>query len=169
MNFSKEKMKEVIHYIIGKCEHKTNFGRTVLYKLLYFSDFDYFELNKKAITNETYEKYPYGPLPIHFDEVKEELVDEKKIIETESDIFPGSIHTKFKYKSLTSPAINLLNNDELERIDETIKLLSNKTAGEISDYSHDDIPWRATEDKEVIDYYYVFYRNPPYSIRELNV
>ncbi|MDR1818911.1 MAG: SocA family protein [Methanobrevibacter sp.] len=36
----------------------------MLYKLLYFSDFDYFELNEKSITNETYEKHPYGQFPL---------------------------------------------------------------------------------------------------------
>lgn len=35
----------------------------------------------------------------------------------------------------------------------------------ISQYSHNDIPWLGTEDKEIIDYEAVFYRTPVYSVR----
>lgn len=33
----KDKTKQMVHYIIDKCQHKTTFGKTVLCKLLYFS------------------------------------------------------------------------------------------------------------------------------------
>ena len=39
IEFNLGKYKAVIHYIISKCGFKDNVGRTVLYKLLYFSDF----------------------------------------------------------------------------------------------------------------------------------
>ncbi|MDD4141558.1 MAG: hypothetical protein PHR20_02025 [Bacteroidales bacterium] len=34
----------VLLYILERCSGKTNVGKTVLYKLLYFSDFNYYEL-----------------------------------------------------------------------------------------------------------------------------
>ena len=42
MEFNKEKFKNVLHYIVYKCGLKNNVGRTVLHKLLYFSDFNYY-------------------------------------------------------------------------------------------------------------------------------
>ena len=42
--FDLEKYKAVIHYIIDKCSLKDNVERTVLQKLLYFSDFDHYEI-----------------------------------------------------------------------------------------------------------------------------
>ncbi|MEK9185903.1 MAG: helix-turn-helix domain-containing protein, partial [Patescibacteria group bacterium] len=37
------KFKEVLLYILGKIGSRPNIGQTVLYKLLYFIDFDYYE------------------------------------------------------------------------------------------------------------------------------
>ncbi len=38
------KFKNVLLYILERCAGKPNVGETVLYKLLYFSDFNYYEL-----------------------------------------------------------------------------------------------------------------------------
>jgi len=38
-----EKFKEVLLYILNKVGSKPNIGETVLYKLLYFIDFDFYE------------------------------------------------------------------------------------------------------------------------------
>ena len=42
----------MIHYIIYRCQKKPNFGRTILYKLLYFSDFNFYELYEKPLSGE---------------------------------------------------------------------------------------------------------------------
>jgi len=44
--------------------------------------------------------------------------------------------------------------------------LSDMNATQISEYSHNDVPWQTTDDGDVIDYESVFYRNAPYSVRE---
>ena len=36
-------MKNLILYILGKCGQRPNIGKTVLNKLLYFSDFNFYE------------------------------------------------------------------------------------------------------------------------------
>ena len=54
--FNLEKFKTVVHYLIAKCGLKDNVWRTVLYKLLYFSDFNFYELYEKALTGEKYIK-----------------------------------------------------------------------------------------------------------------
>ena len=36
----------------------------------------------------------------------------------------------------------------------------------ISEYSHNDVPWLTAEEGAVIDYESVFYRTPPYSVRD---
>ncbi|KYK33400.1 MAG: DUF4065 domain-containing protein [Theionarchaea archaeon] len=48
--------------------------------------------------------------------------------------------------------ISLLSAKELEVINETLERLSSMNATQISAYSHLDIPWKVTEDKEIIDY-----------------
>ena len=159
MDFNKEKFKEVLHYIINECGTKNNVGKTVLYKLLYFSDFNYFELYEKSITNESYRKLPRGPAPIHFDVAVNELITEGKISVTTKNIPLGRV--MYNYFSLKQPSMNF-NKKELAVINNVIDELSYMTANQISEYSHGDMPWRATEDMDIIDYGFVFYRNPEY-------
>nr|MBK9653258.1 helix-turn-helix domain-containing protein [Bacteroidota bacterium] len=57
------KFKNVLLYILERCAGKPNVGETVLYKLLYFSDFNYYELYEEHLTGAKYRKLPYGPVP----------------------------------------------------------------------------------------------------------
>ena len=56
------KFKNVLLYILERCAGKPNVGETVLYKLLYFSDFNYYELYEEHLTGAKYRKLPYGPV-----------------------------------------------------------------------------------------------------------
>lgn len=162
MRFQQEKFKDVLHYIISKCGNKKNVGKTVIYKLLYFSDFNFFELYEHSLTNEDYRKLPYGPAPIHFDICIKELENENRIkVETQEDYFNKPM---FKYNSLKKPK-NVLEPKELDVINDVISKLSKMNANQISEYSHGDMPWRATEEMDIIDYAYVFYRDPKYRVR----
>ena len=67
MDFDKDKFKMVLHHIIYKCGFRNTVGRTVLHKLLYFSDFNYYKEFNQSITNESYVKKERGPVPIHFE------------------------------------------------------------------------------------------------------
>ena len=48
------KMKNILLYILEHCAGKPNVGETVLYKLLYFSDFNYYELYEEQLTGAFY-------------------------------------------------------------------------------------------------------------------
>lgn len=164
LNFNEEKFKQVLHYIIHRCGHLENVGKTVLFKMLYFSDFNYYELQEKSITGETYVKLPLGPGPTHFDKIIEALKKEGKIKEERIKTPSGRI--QFKFLCLVQPEKSLMTVDEKDVIDKNIEILSKFTATQISAYSHGDIPYRATKDGEDIDYELVFYRDPIFSVRE---
>ena len=51
-----KKFKEVLLYILEKVGSKPNVGMTVLYKLLYFIDFDYYEKFEEQLLGATYIK-----------------------------------------------------------------------------------------------------------------
>ncbi|GAH70620.1 unnamed protein product, partial [marine sediment metagenome] len=70
-----------------------------------------------------------------------------------------------KYLPLREPDLSILNARELRMIDSVLERLSDKNATEISEYSHNDVPWLTTEDGKVIEYESVFYRTPAYSVR----
>lgn len=164
MVFDEKKLKSVLHYIIHKCDDKFNIGKTVLHKLLYFSDFDFYELYEEKMTGETYIKYPKGPVSDNFSNIIDELEKEKSV-EVGTFKYPTG-HTQFVYNSLKEPDTSNLSEKEINVIDNVLKRCSNMNASTISEYSHGDLPWQATEDHEIIDYELVFYRSDKFSVRD---
>lgn len=157
-----EKFKEVLLYILNKVGSKPNIGETVLYKLLYFADFDFYEKYEEQLIGATYIKNHYGPTPIEFEKIVAEIMD-KEIIKVKSKYYD---YPQRKYLPLRKADLSKLRANEIEVIDKVLDKLSDMNANQISDYSHDDVPWLTTEDNEVIEYESVFYRTPIYSVRE---
>ena len=54
---------------------------------------------------------------------------------------------------------------EKETIDQVIDRFSDWSAAALSEYSHKDMPWKASEEGEDIDYELAFYRETPFSVR----
>ena len=158
-----EKFKAMIHYIISRCRFKDNLGRVVLFKLLYFSDFDNYEIYEKSISGETYIRKRMGPVPSHFTNAKNDLINEGKIDESFELVIN---YPKYKYSCLEEPDISILSVEELQVIDDTIYRISHFLSKEISEYSHGDIPWRLASEGEPLNYESVFYRDPEYSVRD---
>ena len=162
--FDKETFKTVLHYIIEVCGEQNNVGSTVLYKLMYFIDFDYYELFEEPLTGETYQKLVYGPGPIHFNEAINELKNEKKISHHQIKFTKDTY--QHRYAALKPSNITNLSKEQINVIKKVINRCGHMYAQQISDYSHEDTPWKATEDAKVIDYELVFYRSPQFSVRK---
>jgi len=157
-----QKFREVLLYILNKVGAKSNVGETVLYKLLYFIDFDFYEKYEEQLIGATYKKNTYGPIPIEFESIVNEMIADKEIEKVKSEYFQRE---QKKYLPLRETCFDLLSAKELKLIDEVLNRLADKNAAQISEYSHGDIPWKVTEDMDVIDYETVFYRTPEYSVR----
>lgn len=155
------KFKEVLLYILKRVGSKPNIGETVLYKLLYFIDFDYYEKYEEQLIGATYIKNRYGPTPTEFGRIVKEM-EGKDLLRVEKEYYK---YPQRKYLPRREPDLSKLNGNELKMIDSVLERLSDKNAKEISTYSHDDVPWLTTEDGEVIEYESVFYRSPAYSVR----
>ena len=149
MDFNNEKFKMVLHYIINKCGFRNTVGRTVLHKLLYFSDFNYYELYEESITNESYRKLERGPVPIHFELAVTELMDEDKIRMGKRRLPCGKVMNR--YFSLKEPDIDL-KEEELFVINKVIKDISHMNGKQIGEYSLYDEPVKLTADDDIIDY-----------------
>lgn len=160
-----EKFKNVLLYLLERCGGKPNIGETVLYKLLYFADFNFYELYEEHMTGATYRKLQYGPVPREFGEIVKEMIRRKDLTSVK-DSFYGYPQTR--YIPLKKADLNQLTAAEKTVLDSVVERLSDKSAKWLSDYSHEDIPWKATAEKDVIDYELVFYRTPAYSVRDDN-
>lgn len=156
-----DKFKEVLLYILNKVGSRPNIGETVLYKLLYFIDFDFYEKYENQLIGAAYIKNHYGPTPVEFKAIIKEMKN-KDLVEVKNKYFQ---YDQRKYLPLRPASLTLLNANEIKIIDEVLEKLSGMNAQQISDYSHEDIPWQTTEDGEIIDYESVFYRTLPYSVR----
>lgn len=160
-----DKFKDILLYILEKCAGKANIGETLLYKLLYFSDFNYFEIYEEHLSGAEYRKLPYGPVPQKLDSIIGQMISNKMIkrVKTEYHGYPQT-----RYIPLSKPNLTNLKASETGVIDKVIEQYSDWSASAISDYSHKDMPWLASKDGEVIDYELVFYREHPYSVRTYN-
>jgi transcriptional regulator with XRE-family HTH domain len=159
---SAEKLKEVLLYILNKVGSRPNVGETVIYKLLYFIDFDFYEKYEEQLVGATYIKNNYGPTPLEFHKVVEQMTD-RELVRVKSTYFS---FPQTKYLPLRKPDLTKLRANEIEVIDSVLNKLSDMNASQISEYSHNDVPWLAAEDGGIIEYESAFYRVAPYSVRE---
>ena len=157
-----KKFKEVLLYVLGKIGARPNIGETVLYKILYFIDFDYYEKYEEQITGARYIKNHYGPTPIEFQKVIEEMEEAGEIEKVKSKYFK---YEQKKYMPRREPDLGLLSAREIKHIDEVLARLADKNARELSEYAHSDTPWMVHKDGEIISYETVFYRDAEHSVR----
>lgn len=160
---SVEKFKQVLLYITEKVGALPNVGQTVLYKLLYFCDFDYYEKFEEQLIGAKYIKNHYGPTPVAFRKIVDDMVNNGEIEEVKTKHFD---YDQTKYLPVKKADLTGLSAREIQHIDEVLNRLASKSATELSDLSHKDVPWITAEDGKEVDYEAVFYRTPETSVRQ---
>ncbi len=157
-----DKCKQVLLYVLTKVGAKPNVGETVLHKLLYFIDFDYYEKYEENLMGATYIKNHHGPTSVEFAKVVGDMQKQGELQAVKSKHFQ---YRQKKYLPLTSPKLDLLSAREAAHIDGVLARLSDKNAAEIEHYSHGDIPWQSAQHGKPLSYESVFYRDEKYSVR----
>lgn len=157
-----EKFREVLLYILEKVGAKPNIGETAIYKLLYFIDFDFYEKYEKQLIGATYIKNHYGPTPNEFKAIIENMEKVGEIELVKSKYFQ---YDQKKYLPHRAPDLSKLSAQEIAHVDDVLSRLSDKSAKELSDYSHTDVPWLVHEPGETISYESVFYRGRDHSVK----
>lgn len=157
-----DKFKQVLLYILSKVGSKPNVGETVIYKLLYFIDFDYYEKFEENLVGATYIKNHHGPTPVEFKKIVDEMKNQGQLEAVKSRYFT---YMQKKYLPLKRANLSLLSAREIAHIDDVLARLSDKSAKDLSEYSHEDIPWKTAEQGKPLSYESVFYRDERYSVR----
>ena len=157
-----DKFKNALIYITQKIGALPNVGQTVLYKILYFCDFDYYEKYEEQLIGATYIKNHFGPTPREFSKIIKEMIEDGQIEEVIRKFYDKD---QKAYLSAKNPDLSVFSGRELQHIDEEIARLGHKTAKELSDFSHQDIPWISTAIGKDIPYEAVFYRTKETSVR----
>ncbi len=157
-----DKFKQVLLYVLNKVGGKPNVGETVLQKLLYFIDFDYYEKFEESLMGATYIKNHHGPTSIELGAIVKEMQKDGELEVVKSQYFK---YQQKKYLARKRPNLEILSAREIEHIDDVLARLADKNAGEIEKYSHEDIPWKSAQDGQQLSYESVFYRDERYSVR----
>ncbi len=156
------KFREVLLYILDKVGGKPNIGEAVIYKLLYFIDFDFYEKFEEQLIGATYIKNHYGPTPVEFKVVVDEMIQNGEVVKVKGKYFN---YPQKKYLAIRRPNLDVLSGREIKHIDDILARLSDKNAKEMENYSHNDIPWKTAEYGKPLSYESVFYRDEHYSVR----
>jgi len=160
-----DKFREVLLYILKKVGGKPNVGMTVLYKILYFIDFDYYEKYEEQLMGALYIKNHHGPTPVMFEKIVDGLLKKNQIELIKSKYYQYP-QTKYLINPEVEPDLSVIDGREKEHIDWELDRLSNMTASEISNLSHKDVPWITAEQGKPMDYESVFYRSDDTSVRD---
>ena len=158
-----DKFKQVVLYVLSKVGEKPNVGKTVLHKLLYFIDFDYYEKFEESLMGGTYLKNHYGPTSVELDPLIKEMQEQGEIEVIPSRRFD---YRQKKYLARTDPDLDILSEREIDHIDKVLERLADKSATELKQHSHEDMPWKSAKHKEPLSYESVFYRDERHSVRE---
>lgn len=160
MKFDREKYIDLIMYILFKTYNKRSFGKTVLSTIMYFIDFNYYELYGRLLTKETYIKSKKGIEPVHLHEITQDLISKNQMTMRKEPYYNRTIH---RYYPTIIPTCKF-SKKELEIINLVLSRLSNSNAHTITKYVKYDSPLIIAEFGENIDCRYVFSRNENYSI-----
>lgn len=160
-----EKFRQILFYILKKVGGKPNVGMTVLYKLLYFMDFDYYEKYEDQLMGLVYIKNHHGPTPLLFEKLIGDMVKNGQVEIVKSKFYQYP-QTKYLVNPTIEPVLSILNGQEQEHIDWELQRLSDFTANQLSELSHKDVPWISAENGQPLDFESVFYRTSETSVRE---
>ncbi len=163
MHLNREKYIDLIMYILSKTYDKRHLGKTVLCSILYFIDFNYYELYGELLTKETYIKSKKGIKPKHFNEITNELISKKQLFLRKEPYYQ---RTLYRYYLTIIPTFSF-SKKELEIINFSIMRLSGNNALTILKYAVKDPPLIMADFGENIDCRYVFSRNSKYSIGKI--
>jgi len=149
MPTSNARLRELILYVAQECAADPAFGKTKLYKVLFYTDFTAYARLGHSITEQEYVKFPFGPVPQRADSLLKSMARRH-----EAAVMQAGYHGREQQRvtALRPPDLSVFDAAELAVVNETIKQLWGRSGKEVSDLSHDFLGWRIAEDREVIPY-----------------
>ena len=144
-NFDLEKIKNMILYILGF--HETY--RTKINKLLWYMDFLCYKVYSVSISGNSYTHSTYGPIADDYELIisvmlKDALIDKDEVIAHDT--------VREQLKSLTSCDKSIFSEDEIKVMDFVLNKFKDFKCSEISEYSHEEAPYKNTIEGQKISY-----------------
>lgn len=134
MPLNKEKLKDLIHEIAYATRDVDGFGRTKLYKVMWFFEARQYSTNGIFFSGAKYIRDAHGPRLHNFQKWFYELEHEGRVECFDERYYD---HTVKRVTAKTPPRGGLLNADQSADLRYWISYVSKVTAAEISQESHD--------------------------------
>jgi transcriptional regulator with XRE-family HTH domain len=157
-----QKLQNVLLYLLEKTAGKANAGESFISRLLYFADFNFYELYEEHLSGMSYKKQSFGPYPIELIQVLDKMIEDGAIKKVKTK-FQGSFISRFI--PLEQSNLHYLKASEKEVIDHVIEQMGNWTTNKINEYAKKDMPYLATKEGDVISFEMAFYRESPFTVR----
>lgn len=144
-----EKYKQIItNFIKFWADVDWKITKTKLAKLCYLLDFSWYYYNLEPITWLRYKKFAQWPVPDEYFSILDELFEEQEI----------NIEIKWQaylIENIETPNHDKLTDDEFEMLQSIAKKWKWKKTKEIVDFTHKQLPWLISYDKEIIPYWLI--------------
>lgn len=142
------KFKALVHYVCATADGN-QLGATKLNKILWLSDMLWYLNEGRSLSDESYVKRQFGPVPAHILSALDELRAEGKL-RTQNEHQFG--YTFRRFISLEDPSTESFSAEEISFVDQVIRLVCEQhTAKSISEASHDRA-WEIAKIGETIPY-----------------
>jgi len=150
------KLKAIIKYFC----HNTNpafLGKTKLMKLFYFLDFTQIKRYGVSVTGETYYHLEFGPIPTTIKNLVDSVSDDPEtallsdVIQVHCDNGHDR-HKIFCLQSFTEQDKDYFSQAEFNTLEDVAKRFRDYSTQQIVDISHEEAPWRLTNELEIIPY-----------------
>jgi len=162
MPINKKKYEQVIIYLCSKLGGEVR-GKKKLAKLLYYSDFDFFEKFQKSITGDVYNAYPKGPLPATLGEITSAMVKKGLLKVNSMQVWGEEYAPTEVYKCSTKLDLSIFSKDELKILDRVVRRYGSLNGEQLAELSHAEAPFAATEPYKEIPYEFTYYRGTDFS------
>ncbi len=132
-----EKLKNLILFFVTKISSE-NLGKTKLFKLIFFADYEANNRIGYTISGDTYLKFPRGPVPKSASMVIKDMEEKKELIVNE-ELRNGYFLTT--YKALINPEMGIFSGEERDILGSVLGDFGNKSRGKLVELSHQMESW----------------------------
>lgn len=157
------RFKELVLYISQQCIDDPTYSKVKLLKILFFSDFESYGTYGVPITGMPYRKMSYGPVPVDYPRIQEEMLRDQQIMIHSRKVYEHSSQRLFP---LVKPTLEVLDARNISIVDGWIRFFWNKTAKVVSEYSHGKA-WKIAAESELIPYEAVFISDDPVTFEDV--
>jgi uncharacterized phage-associated protein len=146
----RNKFTEAVIHLCTRSIDDPDFGETKLVKLLYYADSAAYQADAEPLTGTTYLHFPNGPFPANWYTIKDELV---KTGELEIRLEPIATGIERKRPVAIRPVrAGVLSAEDVAALDQQIERFAGYNANDMVAFSHRELGWRITGDRDPIPY-----------------